>query len=116
MVVLRVSTDGQSRATRRKAYKEGPPFISMTKADSITLRDDESAPLPAELRSLEGGDILIVVRDDDKLVLERVKELDEQLLEDLEFARRTREAWKRYERGEFSCLPFDEFLEEMKKW
>ena len=36
--------------------------------------------------------------------------------EDLEFARRTEEAWKRCEKGEFRSMSFDEFLEALKKW
>lgn len=36
--------------------------------------------------------------------------------EDLEFIRRTEEAWKRYDRGEFIEMDFDEFIEDMKKW
>lgn len=38
------------------------------------------------------------------------------LEEDLEFARRTEEAWKRCLCGEFISMDFDEFIEEMKKW
>ena len=38
------------------------------------------------------------------------------LEEDFEFARRTEEAYKRHERGEFIQIDFDEFIEEMKKW
>ena len=41
--------------------------------------------------------------------------LDKNLEEDLEFARRTEEAWKSYERGEFISMPVDEFLEELSK-
>ena len=37
------------------------------------------------------------------------------LKEDLEFAHRTREAWKRYEKGEFKSLPLDKFLIELEK-
>ncbi len=36
--------------------------------------------------------------------------------QDLEFARRTEEAWKRYEKGEFISMDFDDFIKEMKKW
>lgn len=40
-----------------------------------------------------------------------------KLEEDLEFARRTEEAYKRHERGEFKSLPVDKFLEELKaRW
>lgn len=42
--------------------------------------------------------------------------MDEKLKEDLEFARRTEEAWKRIDKGEFIEMDFDVFLEEMKKW
>ncbi len=34
--------------------------------------------------------------------------------EDLEFARRTEEAWKRYEKGEFKSMPVDDFLKLLK--
>ena len=37
-------------------------------------------------------------------------------LEDLEFARRTEEAYKRYEKGEFTSLPMEKFIKKMKKW
>lgn len=35
--------------------------------------------------------------------------------EDLEFARRTEEAYKRYEKGEFKSLPMEKFLKMLKK-
>lgn len=35
---------------------------------------------------------------------------------DLIFAKRTEEAFKRYEKGEFIEMDFDEFLKEVKKW
>ena len=44
------------------------------------------------------------------------KGFHENLEEDLEFARRTEEAFKRYEKGEFIEMDFDEFLKEAKKW
>jgi len=40
----------------------------------------------------------------------------ENLKDDLEFAKRTEEAWKRYEKGEFISMDKDKFLEELKKW
>jgi len=36
--------------------------------------------------------------------------------EDLEFARRTKEDYKRHERGEFIQMDFDEFIEEMNSF
>ncbi len=43
--------------------------------------------------------------------------LDKNLKGDLEFARRTEEAWKRIGSGKgITTMDFDEFIEEMKKW
>jgi len=42
--------------------------------------------------------------------------LDENMKEDLEFARRTEEAWKRYDKGEFIEMDFDDLIRKMKKW
>ena len=39
-----------------------------------------------------------------------------KLKEDLEFTKRTEEAWKRYDRGKFISMSGDEFLKELKKW
>lgn len=50
---------------------------------------------------------------------ERINELNEKfekLEEDLEFARRTDEAYERIEAGEYISLDSDDLLEEMKKW
>lgn len=38
-----------------------------------------------------------------------------KLEEDLEFARRTEEAYKRFEKGEFISMPFDKFIKMLKK-
>jgi len=50
-----------------------------------------------------------------QLILKSIKDFDENIEEDLEFARRTEEAWKKYELGEFKSLPVDKFLEELDK-
>ncbi len=85
----------------------------MKQADVITLRDDGSVAVPAAFKTrFKGGEVFVAVRDNDKLVLEEVEAVDEQFLEDLEFARRTNEAWERYENGEFRTLTVDEFLKE----
>ena len=42
-------------------------------------------------------------------------QLKKKIQEDLEFARRTEEAYKRYEKGEFKSLPMKKFLKMLKK-
>ncbi len=36
--------------------------------------------------------------------------------DDLEFAKRTEEAWKRHDKGKFRKMELDSFITEMKKW
>ncbi|MBS3093704.1 hypothetical protein J4456_03950 [Candidatus Pacearchaeota archaeon] len=46
---------------------------------------------------------------------EQLRKEFEKMKEDMEFALRTEEAWKEYERGEFISQPVDEFLKELEK-
>lgn len=48
--------------------------------------------------------------------MKKSDKIKKKLKEDLEFARRTEEAWKRFEKGEFIKMDFGEFLEALKKW
>ncbi len=89
----------------------------MTDCRIIRLTADGQLAIPQDLtKGFKGGDALLVMRHDDRLILERLKVSDGQLQEDLEFAKRTRAAWKRYDNGEFRSLPFDEFIEAMAQW
>ena len=73
--------------------------------------------IPQEMReNFKEGEKILVIQGGNKLILKKATDLDEQLKEDLEFAKRTEEAWKRIEKGEFISMEFDEFIEEMKKW
>ena len=73
--------------------------------------------IPAEMRmDLHEGDKLILIKNNRQLIMKKATDLDKNLKEDLEFAKRTEEAWKRYEKGQFKAMNFDDFIEEMKKW
>ncbi|MBI5398022.1 AbrB/MazE/SpoVT family DNA-binding domain-containing protein [Candidatus Woesearchaeota archaeon] len=73
--------------------------------------------IPSELREdMKEGDKLIIIKNDHQLILKKASELDKQLKEDLEFARRTEAALKRYEHGQFKSRDFDDFIAEMKRW
>lgn len=72
--------------------------------------------IPAEMREgLHEGDKILIIQTKDQIILKKASELDKNFEEDLEFARRTEEAWKRYEKGEFVSLPADKFLEKLSK-
>jgi AbrB family looped-hinge helix DNA binding protein len=73
--------------------------------------------IPVNMRdNLKEGDKLIIIKDDERIILRKADSLTEQLKEDLEFARRTEEAYKRMEAGESISMEFDDFIKEMEKW
>ncbi len=73
--------------------------------------------IPAEMReNIEEGDKLIIIKNDHQLIMKKADKLDKNFEEDIEFARRTEEAWKRYEKGEFKTMKGKDFLKELEKW
>jgi len=73
--------------------------------------------IPSEMRKgLKEGDEFLIIKDEDRIILKKGEKLTEQMKEDLEFAKRTEEAWKRIEAGEFISLDSENLEEEMMKW
>lgn len=73
--------------------------------------------IPSEMRGgFKEGEKFVVIKSGRQLILKSIKDFDENIKEDLAFAKRTEEAWKRYEKGEFKEMDFDDFLREVKKW
>ena len=73
--------------------------------------------IPSELREgFEEGEKLLVIKSEGRLILKKARDMDERLKDDLIFAKRTEEAWKRYEKGEFKTMSADDFLKELEKW
>lgn len=72
--------------------------------------------IPAELRKgIKEGEKLMIMQNKNVLIIKKVSALDKNFAEDMEFARRTEEAWKRLEKGKFISMPMDKFLEELSK-
>lgn len=72
--------------------------------------------IPAEMRrGIREGDKLFIIQNDSQIIMKKASELEKNLIEDLEFARKTEEAWKRYEKGGFVSVPADKFLEKLSK-
>ena len=67
-------------------------------------------------KNFKEGDKILVIESEDQIILKKANSMDKQLAEDIEFARRTEEAWKEYEQGKFKSLPAEEFLKELKRW
>ncbi|MFH1682630.1 MAG: AbrB/MazE/SpoVT family DNA-binding domain-containing protein [Candidatus Woesearchaeota archaeon] len=72
--------------------------------------------IPSEMREdIREGEKFVVIRADKQLILKSVEDFGKNIQEDLEFAKRTEEAWKKYERGEFESKTVDEFLDIIEK-
>ncbi|MDP2750719.1 MAG: AbrB/MazE/SpoVT family DNA-binding domain-containing protein [Nanoarchaeota archaeon] len=73
--------------------------------------------IPAEMRKdIKEGEKLILIKSNGRFTMKKATEMDKQLEEDMEFSRRTEEAWKRYDKGEFKKMSSDDFLKELEKW
>jgi len=73
--------------------------------------------IPQEMRKgIEEGDKLVIIKNDGQLILKKMEDFDKNLKDDLEFARRTEEAWKEIDAGKGISMSAEEFLKEMKSW
>jgi AbrB family looped-hinge helix DNA binding protein len=73
--------------------------------------------IPAEMRKdIKEGEQIIIIKAGDQIIMEKASKLTKKLKEDLIFAKRTEEAWKKYDKGEFVEMSFDEFMKDVKKW
>lgn len=86
--------------------------ISITKMSS-----KGQVVIPLDMRDdLKEGDQIIVIKNNNQIILKKMESFEKNLEEDLEFARRTEEAWKSFEKGDFACVKEEDFLKELDKW
>ena len=73
--------------------------------------------IPAEMRKgIQEGEKFVIIQNKGQLIMKKASHLDKNLMEDLEFARQTEEAWKSYDRGEFKSMDAKDFLKAIEKW
>lgn len=73
--------------------------------------------IPAEMRGdFREGEKLVIIKSDHQLIMEKISDLGKSLKEDLIFAKRTEEALKRYKKGKFKEMSFEDFSKELEKW
>ncbi|MBS3119542.1 AbrB/MazE/SpoVT family DNA-binding domain-containing protein [Candidatus Woesearchaeota archaeon] len=73
--------------------------------------------IPQDMRKdFRVGDKLLVIKNGDQLILKKASQFSKRLENDLEFARRTEDAYRRYEKGEFTEMSHEEFMKEIRKW
>ncbi len=73
--------------------------------------------IPKEMRKkFKEGDKLVIISQGGKLILKKANKLDKNFQEDLEFAKRTENAYNRIEKGEYISIDSENLFEEMEKW
>lgn len=88
------------------------PSVAVTKMSS-----KGQVVIPAEMRKgIKEGEQIFIIKAGDQIIMEKATKLTKKLKEDLVFAKRTEEALKKYEKGEFTSSSVEEFLKEMKAW
>lgn len=89
----------------------------MVEIETTKMSSKGQVVIPAAFRKgIEEGDTLIVIKGENQIILKKASLLDKQLAEDLEFARKTEEAWKEIEEGKGIRTSVKDFLKEMKSW
>lgn len=89
----------------------------MVQIDTTKISSKGQIVIPSNMRGdFKEGDTLLIIKENGTLLLKKANDLDEKFKEDLEFARRTEEAYKRHERGDFKSMSADKFLAELEKW
>lgn len=73
--------------------------------------------IPRQMREgFNEGEKFVVIKVGKQIILKSVKDFEENIKDDIEFARRTEEALKRYEQGYFKKMSGEEFLKALEKW
>ena len=106
-------------ATEIIINKVRPVLLGDTMADIeiTTMSSKGQIVIPKDMRQgFKTGEKFVMIRSGKQLILKKTKDFDKNIEEDLEFARRTEEAWKEYDEGKFESVNADEFKKRLKSW
>jgi AbrB family looped-hinge helix DNA binding protein len=88
----------------------------MVNINITTLSSKGQVVIPLDMRQdIKEGDKLVIIKNEDQIILKKADNFSETIKEDLEFAKRTEEAWKKFETGKFISKTKEEFLSELSK-
>jgi len=88
----------------------------MVNINITTLSSKGQVVIPLDMRQgIIEGDKMIIIRNGDQIILKKADNFSKNIEEDLKFAQRTEEAWKRYEEGKFVSKSKEEFIGELSK-
>ncbi|MEK6841214.1 MAG: AbrB/MazE/SpoVT family DNA-binding domain-containing protein [Nanoarchaeota archaeon] len=88
----------------------------MTNLSVTRMSSKGQIVIPNEMRKeFKEGEEFVIIKNGKQLILKSIKDFDENLKQDLIFAKRTEEAWKRYEKGEFKSMDADDFIKMLNR-
>ena len=71
--------------------------------------------IPSALRkNIHAGDEFLIVKDDSRMILKNLKDVAQDIREDLIFAERVEKAWQEHDKGKFVTKSKDDFLKELR--
>ena len=65
-------------------------------------------------KDINEGEKLIIIQDGNQLIIKKARDTNKNFKEDLEFARRTEEAWKDIDAGRSKTYTKEEFLKKLR--
>jgi bifunctional DNA-binding transcriptional regulator/antitoxin component of YhaV-PrlF toxin-antitoxin module len=89
----------------------------MANIDITRMSSKGQIVIPVEMRKdFHEGERFVIIQAGKQLILKQVEYFDENIEEELEFARRTEEAWQEIEKGKGISMDFNDFMKEIKRW
>ena len=89
----------------------------MINVDFTKMSSKGQIVIPQEMRKgLDVGDRFIIIRRDNEIILKPADDLEENFLEDLDFAKKTLASLDKYGKGKFKETEGKDFLKELEKW
>ncbi len=88
-----------------------------TEISITTMSSKGQIVIPSSMRGdFKEGEKFVIIKRDKQLILKTVKDFDKNIEEDLIFAKRTEEAYKRHEKGDYKKMSSEKFIDELDKW
>ena len=89
----------------------------MENIDITRISSKGQIVIPKDMRAgFKEGEKLLIIKYKDRLILKKATSTDENFKEDVEFAKRTEEALKRIEAGEYISVDSKNLFKEMMSW
>jgi len=65
-------------------------------------------------RNIKTGDEFLIIKDDKRMILKNIKDMANDLKDDLIFAEKVEKAWQDYDKGKFITKSKDDFLNDLR--